>query len=222
MKYYCYGAWVALVLAASAAGAHAGPKVTNVSKSITRVGTGGVQWGTLDLNLNPTGEIRQEPLVDAQFAKGSAINQARVPSSGVPRPGDNGLAPLDPNFFGFPGVNHLQQRLADHGHQFSLEPPDPDMAVGPGQVVSAVNTAIAVYDKSGHMQAITAFNPFFGLPSEIVTDAQGNSTYGPFTSDPKVIYDASTGAWIASVLEIDVDPATGAFLNTTAVYLAVS
>jgi hypothetical protein len=211
-----------MVLACSAVVTNAGQRVTNVSKSITFVGIGGVQSGTLDLNLNLAGQIRQELEVDAQFAKGSAINQARVPASGVPRPGGNALAPLDANFFGFPGVNHLQQRLADNGHQFSLEPPDPDMAVGPEQVVNAVNTAIAVYDKSGHMQGIAAFNPFFGLPSEVVTDSQGNSTYGPFMSDPRVIYDASTGAWIVSVAEIDTDPATGAFLNTAAVYLAVS
>jgi hypothetical protein len=209
------------ILAASAVDTH-GQKISNVSKRLTRVGTGGLRSGTLLFNLDLTGEFRKEPEVDAQFAKGSAINQARVPSSGVPRPGGNGLAPLDAGFFGFPGVDHRQQRLADNGHQFSLEPPDPDMAVGPDQVVSAVNTALAVYDKSGHMQAIQSINVFFGLASEIVTDAQGKSTYGPFTTDPKVIYDASSGAWIASIAEVDTDPATGDLLNTSAVYLAVS
>jgi len=222
MKYYWYRAWLTMLLATSALGALAGQRITNVSKHLTHVGIGGLQSGSLNLNLNLTGEFRQEPEVDAAFAKGSAINQARVPASGVPRPAGNGLAPLDANFFGFPGVNHLQQRLADNGQQFSLEPPDPDMAVGPDQVVSAVNTAVAVYDKSGHMQSIQSINVFFGLPSEVVTDPQGNITFGPFTTDPKMLYDASSGAWIASIAEIDTDPATGNLLNTSAVYLAVS
>src|SRR5258708_24570447 len=120
MNYYRSGALaIVLALAASLGGTNAAQHVTNVSKNLTRAGAGGIQFGGQAFNLNLGGEIRSEPEVDVQFGKGGGINQSRVPSSGVPKPGGNGLAPLDANFFGFPGVNHRQQRLADHGQQFS-------------------------------------------------------------------------------------------------------
>jgi hypothetical protein len=213
---------LALVALSTALAVGAGQAGKNVSNSLTRVGTGSIHSAKAGEGLDIPGEFRDDPEVDAQFNRGGK-SLARVPADGVPRPADNGLAALDGGFLGFPGVNHRQQRLADNGHQFSLEPPDPAMAVGPSQVVSAVNTALGVYDKAGHLQGnIASLNQFFGLPSEVVVDAEGVATYGPFVSDPKVLFDASTGRWFVSILEVDQDPQTGAWLNTTHVYIAVS
>jgi len=171
--------------------------------------------------LDIPGEFRDTPEVDAEFNKGG-VSVARVPATGVPRPADNGLAALDSGFRGFPGLNHRQQREADGGRQFSLEPPDPAMAVGPNQVISAVNTALGVYDKSGGLQGIASLNEFFGLAPEVDQDSSGNPVYGPYVTDPKVLYDADLGRWIISMTEIDQDPVTGEFLESTALYLAVS
>ena len=48
----------------------------------------------------------------------------------------------------FAGLNHRDNRLANGGNQFSSEPPDQALCVGPGHVLEGVNT-FAVYDKAG-------------------------------------------------------------------------
>src|SRR5215472_14665076 len=53
-----------------------------------------------------------------------------------------------------------------------------------------------------------ALNDFFGLAPEI--DRNANPTvYGLYISDPRVYFDPQTGRFHLTVLEIDVDPATG-------------
>src|SRR5207245_2473574 len=113
------------------------------------------------------------------------------------------------------------QRLADNGNQFSLEPPDQALAVGNGFVLEAVNDALAVYDTSGTLLAgPTALNPFFGFASAIV---RGNpNVFGPFITDPKAYFDAGTQRFFVTALELDVDSATGGFLPGSHVLIAVS
>jgi hypothetical protein len=47
----------------------------------------------------------------------------------------------------FQGINHYQQRTANGGNQFSLEPPDQGLCVGNGYVMETVNDALRVYDE---------------------------------------------------------------------------
>ena len=54
-----------------------------------------------------------------------------------------------PNFRGFTGLTHLEQRTARNGNQFSTEPPDQGLAVGNGFVLEAINSALNVYDTNG-------------------------------------------------------------------------
>jgi hypothetical protein len=116
---------------------------------------------------------------------------------------------------GFNGITHRDQRVADRGNQFSLEPPDQGLAAGNGFVVEAVNNAIAVYDQAGILLAgPMALNRFFGLPSEIVRS--NPPVFGPFLSDPRVYFDKDTNTFFATELEIDTNPANGAFLTGTA------
>ena len=49
----------------------------------------------------------------------------------------------------FDGMNHRQQRLANGGNQFSLEPPDQGLCVGNGYVVEVINSVIRVWNTSG-------------------------------------------------------------------------
>ncbi len=49
----------------------------------------------------------------------------------------------------FAGLNHRDNRLANSGNQFSSEPPDQALCVGPNHVLEAVNTVMRVYDKAG-------------------------------------------------------------------------
>src|SRR4051794_41265786 len=49
----------------------------------------------------------------------------------------------------FAGLNHRDQRLANNGNQFSLEPPDQALCVGPRDVLESVNDAVRVFNKAG-------------------------------------------------------------------------
>ncbi len=153
----------------------------------------------------------------------SGTSAARLPANNVPKVANNGLAaPGNEMVRTFAGLNHYDQRNAGTGGytqtQFSLEPPDQALCVGGGSVVESVNTAIAAYSTDGTLKTdITPLNQLFGLAPEI---DRNTGTYGDFTSDPKCIYDS--GHFILSILQADVNPATGAFSGPTSVMLAVS
>jgi hypothetical protein len=121
---------------------------------------------------------------------------------------------------GFNGLDHFDQRNADNGNQFNVEPPDQAMGVNNAQVFESVNDAFAVYDHNGNILAgPTSSNTFFGLPSAFVRPA---GPFGPELTDPRIIFDHDTQRWFAIVLELDIDPATGAFLGASHILIAVS
>ena len=76
----------------------------------------------------------------------------------------------------------------------SFIPPDPVIAAGPSHVVVAINSLLAIYDKSGHQvggfQDLEAFFASLGLNGEIF--------------DPRLIYDQADGRFILSVAEVDM------------------
>ncbi len=121
---------------------------------------------------------------------------------------------------GFNGLDHADQRLADGGNQFSVEPPDQAMGVNATQVFEAVNDAFAVYDHHGNILAgPTSSNKFFGLASAFHRPA---GPFGPDLTDPRIIFDRDTQRWFVTVGEIDVNPKTGAFLHSAHILIAVS
>jgi hypothetical protein len=85
--------------------------------------------------------------------------------------------------------------------------------VGNGFVIEAVNNALTVYDASGNnlLGGALAMSLFFGLPPEFTVDLStfAVTSFGPSTSDPRVLYDGSTGHFFISEAEIDTDPQTG-------------
>ena len=126
---------------------------------------------------------------------------------------------------GFAGINHLDQRSAGSGAytntQFSLEPPDQGLCVSGSKVLETVNTAMQVYTSGGQpLTGPIAMNQFFGLAPEVDRTVP---TFGDFTSDPKCYYDnANGGHWFLTMLQLGVDPPTGAFTGTSEILLAVS
>jgi hypothetical protein len=164
-----------------------------------------------------TGALEFGPSLDVNTTKpqiSGTVKPSRVPADHVPTPASNAI--VTPNSVnGFNGLTHRDQRVADNGNQFSLEPPDQGLAAGNGFVVEAVNNAIAVYDQSGKLLAgPTAFNRFFGLPSEIVRS--NPPVFGPFVSDPRLYFDQDTNTFFVTELAIDTNSATGAFLTGAA------
>ena len=169
------------------------------------------------------GEHENE-LTDARLASIHGTPPSTVLA--VPNPPGNAVnAAAGKRVFGFNGLTHADQRLAGTGlytnSQFSLEPPDQGLCVGNGFVMEAINTALAVYSaKTGVLLGgPTALNQFFNLAPEFIRPA---GPFGDFTSDPKCYFDAQTRRWFLTLLQLDVDPATGAFSGRSHMLLAVS
>ena len=169
----------------------------------------------------PASEIKQDPnavLPRNPFTPGTPGLTNPV-AGGNPVAG-NGVTRSNPGFFGFNGLDHVDQRTANGGKQFSLEPPDQALCAGNGFVVEGVNDVLRVYDTRGRAKtAVQDFNTFFHLPAEIDRAA---GVYGPFLSDPKCYYDLETRRWFITILEIETDPKTGAFGTHASTLLAVS
>jgi hypothetical protein len=116
--------------------------------------------GTSNLSAQPGSaptEIGNEvfigPEVDEEFTKPQitgSISSARVSSAHVPTPRGSAVTTTAGDVFsGFNALSHLDQRLANNGNQFSLEPPDHRLAVGNRFEVEAVNDAVRVFSTSG-------------------------------------------------------------------------
>ena len=140
----------------------------------------------------------------------------------VPIPTPVTVTSNNPGLFGFNGLSHYDSRTASGGNQYSLEPPDQGLCVGNGYVVETINDVTAVYSAGGSLLAgPTALNAFYGYSPSIDRSASP-LVFGPFMTDPKCLYDASTDRFYMSELTLDTDPSTGAFTGTTHVDLAVS
>jgi hypothetical protein len=170
--------------------------------------------------IDGTLEYRAEPEIDQQLTH-SGINASRVPADHVPTPWGLPISADNTGFAGFNGLSHRDQRLANAGKQFSLEPPDQALCVGNGFVLEGVNTALRVFDTSGNaLTAPVAINPFFGLSAEIIRGPV--PVFGDFTSDPKCYYDSDLRRWFVTILQLGVDSASGNFTGKSSVQIAVS
>ncbi len=122
---------------------------------------------------------------------------------------------------GFNGMTHSDQRLANSGNQFSLEPPNPSIAVANGYVLEGVNNAVRVFSTSGAQLTPTiAANQLFGLGPTIDRTRTPN-VHGVFLTDMRVFYDQDISRWFVLQRSQDEDTA-GNELSDSHMYLAVS
>jgi hypothetical protein len=169
------------------------------------------------------GEVSRTPEVELQA--NNALHKHHGKPSSTPNPAGLPVVTSNPGASGFDGLNHVDQRSANGGNQFSLEPPDQGLCVGGGYVVESVNTIIRVYNSSGSpLTDVKDLNTFFGLAAQddrsIPLGDPGR--FGPSLTDPKCYYDSDTGRFFLTVAEYDVNSATGAPTGPSAVLIAVS
>jgi len=195
--------------------------------------------GTTSLTGTPAGsdavqfpEIRGEPegAMDLQSnkpAKPDVTNRSQSPKRTV---STNSLTPTTSATIAatpgvdttFPGLNHRDQRTANSGNQFSLEPPDQGLCVGNGYVLETINDVMRVTDANGTASQTQDLNTFYGYPAAIVRATPGHpAVFGEFITDPSCYYDSDSGTWFHVVLTLDVDATTGDFTGTTHLDLAV-
>lgn len=115
----------------------------------------------------------------------------------------------------FDGLNFRQQRLANHGNQFSIEPPDQGLCAGNGFVLESTNDVVNIFDASGNqLLGVTDLNSFYGYPAAILRGAPNR--FGPSITDPSCMFDQASQRWFHLVLTLDrinVDPNTGLSLS---------
>src|SRR5690348_9698059 len=123
----------------------------------------------------------------------------------------------------FQGLNLFDQRFANNGNQFTVEPPDQALCAGNGFVVESVNDVLRVFDTSGN--ALTNPidpNTFYGYSPAVnrgVTPLQ----FGPSITDPSCYYDAPTQRWFHVVLTLDrANPLTQGLSGANHLDIAVS
>jgi hypothetical protein len=219
----CLG--VCVLLTAASAAAQTRPSSTSKVKFL----------GTVHLKSGPAPQkssrafFRKSLEVDESFAIPGANGNnspARVRAAHVPTPSGNRI--VGGSFSGFVGLTEFEQAFevptGTNGINGELEPPDQALAVGNSFVLEGVNDAIAIYNTGGTRLFAEALNPFFGQAPEATIDPTTGLivSFGPFISDPRILFDASTGRFFVSVVEIDIDPVTGNFGNASHFLFAVS
>ena len=154
---------------------------------------------TIDLRHLPMGYSRQtlaerpyrpllRPAVSPKMAPRTAASEAAL-SGGRP------LAPM-PSANNFAGMSRTDSCTG--GNCGSGWPPDPNGDVGPNHYIEAVNTAYAIYNKTGtRLAAFTEDQLWSGVGT---TPCNGNSQ-----GDPIVLYDALADRWILSHFAFGVD-----------------
>jgi hypothetical protein len=119
----------------------------------------------------------------------------------------------------FEGLNHFDQRFANEGNQWSLEPPDQALCVGNGYVVEAVNSVLRVWDTEGNpLTGVQDLNTFFGYPPAV---DRTTLEIGPDVIDPVCYYDPENNRFVVAITTLDVD-ADGNFNGRNTIDIAVS
>jgi hypothetical protein len=125
--------------------------------------------------------------------------------------------------FSFDGMNHFDQRTANGGNQYSLEPPDQGLCAGNGYVVEAINSVLQVWDADGNpLTGVQDLNTFFEYPAAInrATYPAPNSI-GPNVIDPVCYYDPDNQRFIVAITTLHVD-ADGNYNGKNTIDVAVS
>ena len=86
------------------------------------------------------------------------------------------------------GLTHLDDRDANSGNQFNIEPPSQGLAVGNGYILEGVNNAIQVYDMSGNplLPVPISTNQLFGMAPAVI---RATLVFGPDPTDIRAFYD---------------------------------
>jgi hypothetical protein len=117
------------------------------------------------------------------------------------------------------GLNHRDQRLANGGNQFSLDPPDQALCVGNGYTVESTNGALRVFSTAGApLTGVQDLNTFFGYPAAV---NRTTGEQGPFVIDPVCHYDPDNSRFIVVITTLHLD-GTGNFSGRNTIDVAVS
>ncbi len=170
---------------------------------ITKVGTtspAAAEAGAPGLYADEINDIAGDDDEDTPFA---GVNRTIVNGPGLAPTAPSGKkAKSNPSqLLAFEGLNFHNQRFANGGNQFSVEPPDQALCAGNGFVLEAVNDVLRVFDSGGNaVSGVVDLNTFYGYIAAInrTTNARG-----PDITDPVCQFDPDTGRFFVVVLTLD-------------------
>jgi hypothetical protein len=192
--------------------------------------------GTTSIRSGPTGvEGLQQPELrpvqrEEENGGDAGANRARPGSTNgpfpdqplpAPRVRSSAVARSNPDVsVSVNGLTHRDQRLANGGNQFSLEPPDQALCVGSGYLVESVNSALRVRSaKSGAtLSGVQDLNTFFHYPAAI---NRTTGAVGPQVIDPVCLYEPDHQRFVVAITTLDSLP-SGAFTGRNTIDVAVS
>ena len=165
-----------------------------------------------DTDSGGVGDVGSKPVVNRSIAHGHAGGSSN---------GNASRAKSSPELLGgFNGLNFHDQRYANGGNQFSLEPPDQGLCAGNGFVVESVNDVMAIYSSAGNkLVGPVDLNTFYHYPAAI---NRSTGAYGPEITDPSCYYDADTQRWFHVVLTLDRVGASSSLSGNNHLDIAVS
>jgi hypothetical protein len=149
----------------------------------------------------------------------NAARTAAVSPTGVPVVTSTPVAGSPGLTKSFHALDGFDQRYANGGNQFSVEPPDQALCAGNGYVLEAVNDVLRVYRPTGSpASGITDLNTFFHYPAQI---NRTSGRVGPEVTDPTCLFDNATQRWFVTALTLDVK-SDGTLASTNHIDVAVS
>ena len=123
----------------------------------------------------------------------------------------------------FDGLNLFNQRFANGGNQFSVEPPDQGLCAGNGFVLESVNDVLRMYHTDGTpATGVVDLNTFYGYPPAIVRSGPKAGQRGPSITDPVCLYDQAINRFVQVVLTLDHVGTTAATNGNNHLDIAVS
>jgi hypothetical protein len=141
------------------------------------------------------------------YSGGSIVNRSIATGAGTPAAvSATSRAKSNPEVTGgFDGLNLHQQRTANDGRQFTVEPPDQALCVGNGYILESVNGVLRVYNVDGApLSGVVDLNTFYGYPAAVVRNVSpAPSVYGPSITDPVCLFDQDTQRWFHVVLTLE-------------------
>jgi hypothetical protein len=199
----------ALLLFAASSSAQVVRQITSsgsTQPAPTQTGAPGIQDQEIDTALD--GNDSDDDLgVDIQgnISGKTALNRTIAPGPGVgPQVPGKGKAKSNPEVItSFDGLNFFNQRFANNGNQFSIEPPDQALCAGNGFVLESVNDVLNVYGPDGStLLGVTDLNTFYGYPAAI-DRTKSPLRFGPSITDPTCHFDAASQRWFHVVLTLE-------------------
>jgi hypothetical protein len=159
---------------------------------------------------------------DTPLSGGKIVNRSIATQTGSgPTVSGNAEAKSNPALtLSFQGLDHFDQRFANGGNQFSVEPPDQGLCAGNGFVLETVNDVLRIFDSNGNpLTGVIDLNTFYGYPAAI---NRSNGKDGPSITDPSCYFDVDTQRWFHVVLTLDRIGTTSHLSGTNHLDIAVS